>query len=272
MLLRTTDVDGLRRGASVPSIPTTPQVTLAAAAELACTVAHQRSAGCSLLGEAADGWFRNFAPWRAMVAWLVDGRRPTAPDVFAAPVFELWPIEFEGDIVGTRWTEFQDRFRRSATNHGFTSRLGAALSMALREMCDNIVQHAGGVRGFAAYQVAEKRVAWTVVDVGRGVLASLRTSERWRSISTSEAALLAVWNDHASSRPDKLRGTGFGQVELSLAALNGHLRIRSGDAVLELSGTSGALRQTRRSNPELLGLQMGATCALGPVDDFPLTV
>lgn len=271
MLLRTTDVDGLRRTASVPAIQMTPQITLAAAAELACTVAHQRGAGRSLLGEAADGWFRSLVPWRSMVDWLVDGRRPTPPDVFAAPVFEVWPIEFEDDIVGTRWTEFQDRFRRSATHHGFTSRLGAALSMALREMCDNIVQHARGARGFAAYQFAEKRVAWTVVDVGRGVLASLRASERWRSISTSEAALLAVWNDHASSRPDRLSGTGFGQVELSLAALNGHLRFRSGDAVLELSGTSGALTQTYRSNPELLGLQVGATCALGPPGDFSLT-
>lgn len=206
-----------------------------------------------------------------MADWLVDGRRPTPPDVFAAPVFELWPIDSEDDIVGTRWTEFQDRFRRSATNHGFTSRLGAALSMALREMCDNVVQHAGGARGFAAYQLAEKRVAWTVVDVGRGVLASLRMSERWRSISTSQAALLAVWNEHASSRPGKHSGTGFGQVELSLAALNGHLRFRTGDAVLELAGTSGALTQTHRSNPALRGLQVGATCALGILGDFSLT-
>ncbi len=272
MLLGVTDVDGLRRAATVPSLSSKPEITLAAAAELACTVVHRRAAGETALGDAAAGWFRGLAPWHAMVAWLVDGQRPAAVGDWSAPVFEMWAIEVDDDIVGTEWGLYQQRFKRSAEAHGFSSKLGAALSMAMGEMADNIVSHADGGRGFAAFQFANKQVAWTVVDVGRGVLASLRSSPRWQSrLSSAQDALLAVWRDQASSRPDHPKGTGFRQVEKSLAALNGQLRFRTDDAVLELSGTTGALQPTYRSSPDMRGLQIAVGCALETPSAFPLT-
>lgn len=270
-LLRPIDVDGLRRTEVVPALAAAPAITLAGAVELACTVA-SGGAERSALAQAAARWFGGLSLWRTMIAWLVDGQRPLRPaDPMSAPIFEMWAIEGEDDVAGTDWILYQDRFRRTATQFGFSSALGAALSRALAEMADNIYQHSGGGRGFAVFCFAEKRVSWCVADLGQGMLASLRSSERWAHLQNARDALVAVWHARATSRPGASSGDGFRQVERSLAALNGHLRFRTDDAVLELVGTSGALRPISRTNPELPGLQIAATCALGDPGDLPVT-
>jgi hypothetical protein len=134
-------------------------------------------------------------------------------------------------------------------------------------MADNVYQHAGGARGLAVFQFDHKRASWCVADVGQGVLASLRSNERWSHLQTARDALVAVWHDGATRRQDARTGDGFRQVERSLAALNGHLRFRTGDAVLELAGANGALRSSSRTNPMLPGLQISAACALGDPAD-----
>lgn len=270
MLLRPIDVDGLRRTEVVPALAAAPAITLAAAVELACTVA-SGGAERSSLAQATARWFGGLSLWRAMIAWLVDGQRPSRPaDAMSAPTFEMWAIEDEDDVTGTDFVLYQDRFRRTATQHGFSSALGAALSRALAEMADNVYQHSGGCRGLAVFHFAEKRVSWCVADLGQGMLASLRSSERWAHLENAQAALVAVWHAQATSRPGASSGDGFRQVERSLAALNGHLRFRTDDAVLELVGTSGALRPTSRTNPMLRGLQIAATCALGDPGDVSI--
>jgi hypothetical protein len=262
-LLRPIDIDGLRRAEAVPALPDEPAITLAAAVELACTIASGGTERAAL-AEAATRWFGRLTLWRAMIAWFIDGKRPRRPaDAMSAPVSEMWAIESEDDVVGTDWVLFQDRFRRTATRHGFSSSLGAALSRALAEMADNVYQHSGGARGLAVFHFDDKRVSWCVADVGQGVLGSLRSSERWSHLQNARDALVAVWHEGATRRPGSSTGDGFRQVDRSLAALSGHLRFRTDDAVLELAGTNGALRPTSRTNPMLPGLQIAATCALG---------
>jgi hypothetical protein len=262
-LLRPIDIDGLRRAEAVPALADEPAITLAAAVELACTIASGGTERAAL-AEAAASWFGRLTLWRAMIAWLVEGKRPPRPaDAMSAPVSEMWAIEGEDDVAGTNWVLFQDRFRRTATRHGFSSSLGAALSRALAEMADNVYQHSGGARGLAVFHFADKRVSWCVGDVGQGVLGSLRSSERWSHLQSARDALVAVWHDGATRRPGARAGDGFRQVERSLAALSGRLRFRTDNAVLELEGMSGALRPTSRTTPVLAGLQIAATCALG---------
>lgn len=270
-VLRPIDVDGLRRTDNVPSLPDAPQITLAGAVELACTIA-ARGAADAALGVAAARWFGRLALWRTMTGWLLEGTRPTHPvDAMSSPISELWAIENEDDVAGTGWVLFQDRFRRTATRHGFSSSLGAALSRALAEMADNVHQHAGGGRGLAVFHFADKRVAWCAADIGQGVLASLQSSERWAHLESARDALKAVWYEGATRRPEARSGDGFRQVERSLAALNGRLRFRTGDDVLELMGTGGALRPTSRTNPALPGLQISATCAVGEPGEILVT-
>jgi hypothetical protein len=238
-------------------------ITLAAAVELACTVAAQTRDGEPSLRRPAEAWFADLPLWVDALDWLVDGRRPTAAEEWSAPTWEIWPIESEDDVTSVDWCLYQDRFRRAATQHGFSTNLAAALSMALAEMADNVYQHAGGSRGFAVFQVVERCVHWCVADLGRGVLASLRSSERWSSLENAQGALVAACRGGATSRAGAAAGNGFRQVERSLASLNGWLRFRSDDAVIELHGTSGALQSRLRSNPRLAGLQIAASCAIG---------
>jgi len=270
-LLRPIDVDALRRAHTVPAVAGKPSITLAGAVELACTIAASDT-DRSMLAEAAARWFGELTLWRHMTSWLIDGSRPPRPsDSTSAPLAELWAIDSEEDVAGTEWALFQDRFRRTATQHGFSSSLGAALSRALAEMADNIYQHSNDARGFAVFHFAEKRVSWCVADVGQGVLSSLRESERWVHLKDAREALSAIWTHGATSRPGAQSGDGFRQVERSLAALSGHLRVRSGDAVLELAGaSSGVLTPTLRTNPLLRGLQIGATCGLSESGEIPI--
>jgi hypothetical protein len=270
--LHTIDVDGLRRSEIVPTLAGNPSITLAAAVELACTVA-AGGTGRAALAQVTAQWFGRLPLWRTMTAWLVDGDRPPrVVDPASAPVWEMWAIERDDDVTGTDWRLYQDRFRRSATQHGFTTSLGAALSKALAEMADNVYQHSGGVRGFVVFCFAERCVAWCVADLGRGVLGSLRSSERWAHLSNARDALGAAWFQHATRRPGPNSGTGFREVERSLAALNGHLRFRTDDAVLELDGRSGGLQPKTASNPMLRGLQLSATCAVGGTSDVLVTL
>ena len=165
------------------------------------------------------------------------------------------------DDLNTDWLLFLDRFRRSLRDNGFSNSLSAALSKALGEMTDNVVQHSG-TRGVAVFHVGERWTSWGVADIGRGVLNSLKTNPKWHRLAGSQEALLAVWRDGATRRVSPTRGDGFRQVELSLASLNGRLRFRSGDAVLVLDGTHGTPKSIVRANPELAGVQVSATCAL----------
>ena len=262
MILRPVDVDGIRRGDVVDGTAPTG-ATLAAAVELACTVAARQATGDDSLRRDADRWLGAGAFWNDAIRWLVDGRRPPPAARWSAPSLELWGIETEDDVTSDDWQLYQDRFRRSAVEHGFASNLAAAISMAIAEMADNVYQHSGCTRGLAVFQVADRAVHWCVGDIGRGVLGSLRTSERWASLRTAQEALTAVWRDGATSRSSATEGSGFRQVERSLASLHGWLRFRSDDAVLELSGATGVPKARLRSSPPLSGLQIAVSRSIG---------
>lgn len=271
MILRPVDVDGIRRGLVVGEVTPTA-ATLAAAVELACAVAARQATGDDSLRRDADRWLGAGTFWNDAISWLVDGRRPSPVARWSAPTLEAWGIETEHDITSDDWQLYQDRFRRAAVEHGFTSNLAAAISMAIAEMADNVYQHSGGARGLAVFQVADRAVHWCVGDIGRGVLGSLRACDRWTSLRTTQEALTAVWRDAATSRPDAAEGSGFRQVERSLASLHGWLRFRSGDAVLELSGATGVPQARLRSNPPLSGLQISVSCSIGkPSEIVPVS-
>lgn len=270
MLLRHVDVDGLRRMQTVPDVRPTG-ITLGAAIELICGAVSASQTGDNRLRAAATHWFGSIPTFSHTLAWIETGERPPVSPATSSPVADVWAIEDEGDVTSAAWTLFQDRFRRSAAAHGFSSQLGAALSLAMREMGDNIFQHAGGARGVVAFQLTKRAAFWSVADLGRGALARLRDNPTWQHLESAEAALTAIWRDHASSRVSG-GGSGFRQVERSIASLNGFLRFRSGDGVLELSGEAGTLQSTVRSSPSMPGFQLSICCGIGyPAGDRPLT-
>ncbi|HZT43189.1 MAG TPA: hypothetical protein VFA07_13550 [Chthonomonadaceae bacterium] len=184
--------------------------------------------------------------------------------------FGLVKLETRGimnanDIIEPAWSLFEDRFRRSLIDSGFSSRLAQALAGAFHEMTDNVAQHSEKntrtANGVAGYFVCQQWMTFSVADVGRGVLKSLHDNPNWRHLTNSKDALLAAVNEYASRRGD-FHGDGFKEVHKALAGLNGLLRFRSGDGVLHMDGRSGPINVHPGFSPQLIGLQLSITCTL----------
>jgi len=277
LLLQTTDIDSFRSrsaqldGVSFQSI-TPSGITLAALLELACSWWMWTQNAANAPSQVVASWGMHLTDIRHANALLVDGaevQKRCAP--FDAPRKELWCIRSRDDWCGDPATLFQARFRRSLEQRGFGKKLSIALSKAMQEMADNVVQHSGRddahpARGLVGYHIEERWMTYAVADVGRGILASLRTNPRWGSLLSSEGALRASICQHASRRIDAPYGAGFSQVQKSLADLNGKLRFRSGDACLTLAGYRDARRVILSSSPHLLGFQLAVTCSLDGED------
>lgn len=149
----------------------------------------------------------------------------------------------------------------------FPKTFAEALSKVLGEMADNVVQHSeemGAVyTGIGGYHVADRESAFAVIDVGRGVLASLNTSQTWKHLKTSRQALRSIVEQRASSRSQQGEGEGFKQLFKALVDRNCLIRLRSGDAVVTITdGADG--REGRESGSAVLaGFQVSVCCAIG---------
>lgn len=242
VLLRVADVSELRRlvlqGTGLPT--SVPHPSLGAAVELACSAYFWHS-----LSPAAFERFKTWAFAEPLLAetWAaLEGTRPMGPEYSA--------IERDVRTVTdvTAQGLFGNRFRASLVEIGtYSNEFANGLGGALEEMVDNVLQHSTGRRGCGAsavmaYEVGVRSFSFSVGDVGRGVLTSLRENPRWRTLRDDQAALDAVLVHHASSRGSD-PGTGFRLVVRTLADL-GTFRYRTGDAYVTVETDVVAHRRT----------------------------
>ena len=89
---------------------------------------------------------------------------------------EFYVVAGEEDILENRYFgEYLVRFEFSVNRSGFPRRTAVALQAGLEEMAANVVNHAKTpVPALIGYQVTGSVAQFCVVDVGRGVLQSLR--------------------------------------------------------------------------------------------------
>ncbi|HYI01901.1 hypothetical protein [Hyalangium sp.] len=282
MLLNAATIDEVRaylvqgRAAAIEGVRPSG-ITLDAALELACA-ATQWEASSNAIGTALFKKWSGTSSVLPEAASLLSGevQAPSTPEMFAAPQFELFLLRRRADILETPWDLYRQRFGRSLKSQGFSSTLAHALSKALDEMADNVIQHSGSdeskpATGLIGYHVNERWMQFAVVDLGRGLLNSLRTNPKWSTLSDSKSALQEAIQNYATRRKSEKEGGGFKQVHKALADLNGHLRFRSGDAVLTLDGRGKERAARIMSSPVLPGFQLSVTCSLdqaGP--DLPL--
>lgn len=273
VILQTSDIDSLRNRADdagvAPFFEVRPSgITLPALLELVCSSCMRPHSAGERFEAIIQAWSQYLPDLRHARQLLVTGvgsRKKSAP--FEAPLKELWRIQSRSDWTDDPASLFQSRFRRSLEKQGFGKKLSLALSKAMQEMADNVVQHSGSdeehpAPGLVGYHVEERWMTYAVADIGRGVLASLETNPRWSTLSGSGHALRAAIYQNASRRIGSAGGAGFSEVQKSLADLNGTLRFRSGDACLTLVGRRTARLATLSSNPYLVGFQLAATCCL----------
>jgi hypothetical protein len=175
---------------------------------------------------------------------------------------EFCVIQGQDEVDERPWQEFEIRFDRSAQAVGFQPLAAHGLQAALHEMVDNALDHAQApIAVLVGYQVMEGVALFSVADVGRGVLASLRSNPAYRHLQTDKDAVREALKDGVSRYGPSRGGLGFRQVFKSLLAQWGYLRFRSGNGSITMDGTDlDADKGEARYPPSLPGFQVTVCC------------
>lgn len=252
------DIDQLRRllarGEAPPSGFRFTGIELGAALELAAASTLE---GDATLRALLDEWSRTDE--------RLDGARrafagvSTDAELFSAPTLEFAALRSRADLQQMP-ARFFDRFTRSLKAHGF-DHLSVGIAKAFFDMADNVIQHSGmdvdhTALGVVGYEVGDRRCAFAVADIGRGVLASLATNRDWSELKSSAEALDAAVRRGASRRAGQGPGHGFSDLHRALADLLGSLWFSTGDAVLKLEGQPNHRVVSSSERLQMTGLQI----------------
>lgn len=161
------------------------------------------------------------------------------------------------------WTQRLHNLLRELIVNGFPSSLARGLTGGVAEMVDNIWQHAGTpAPGLLVYRVCRRKFAFSVADIGVGILASLRKNPQYRWLDSSMDAIGQAMRPGVSACNGG--GMGFPSLFHAIADLWGNARLRSGEASLLIDRTHEQRTIDRTYLPFLPGLHVSVRCALDP--------
>ena len=180
---------------------------------------------------------RAFAEVCSPIGLRANGSQKLAPTLMTSQPYEFIILAKDEGTTASRWTEFSSRFVLSSTKIGFVRKQSLGISVAMQEMADNAVIHSESSTGIlVGYQAVENYVACVIADMGIGVLASLRTNERYQHLATHADAIKTALKPGESRYGFGKGGTGFATVFKYAAEARGTLRFRSGEASVSLDG------------------------------------
>ncbi|MDB6027266.1 MAG: uncharacterized protein JWM68_3489, partial [Verrucomicrobiales bacterium] len=187
-------------------------------------------------------------------------------NMWDARCLEFYPIANRNWNASQDYHPFESRFVKAAKEAGF-GKTSEALAGAMFEMADNIIQHSSESSqsispGLLGYHVVEGKACFVISDGGQGALASLQRNPRWIALKNSKDALLAIIENHASSRQHGGEGEGFKEVFRSIANLNGVVELRSFDGNVKITGSPNGRCAEVRFIGRLPGFQVRVSCAL----------
>jgi hypothetical protein len=192
------------------------------------------------------------------------GSQKTPPRDTHPREVEFYVVGCESDIKDNKFFgEYLLRFEFSAKHVGFGKKTAVALQAALEEMATNVVNHADSpVPALAGYQATRNTAQFCVVDVGSGVLHSLRANPAYAHLSLhSDAIRTALHNGVSCVTGDIRRGNGFNSVFKALAEQWGRLRFRSGEGLVAMDGMAlDADHGKEQDLPYLNGFQVAISC------------
>ena len=148
-----------------------------------------------------------------------------------------------------RFTDFLMRAKRAGRNAGLSPDVSGQLVAAMRELHDNIGEHAQAPHtGIVAFRAESGAFEFVVADRGVGVLRSLRRCKEHAGLRDEGTALQTALRDGVSRHGSKgRRGYGFRPIFVGLINLYGELRFRSGDHVVTMDGTGPGIGTSRVS-------------------------
>ncbi|ANL49614.1 hypothetical protein AMC87_PB00290 (plasmid) [Rhizobium phaseoli] len=162
------------------------------------------------------------------------------------------------------WTAFVHRSRTGAANAGFSADHSAKLVAAIGEVYSNVIEHSDNVSsGYVAYRATSGQFEFVVADQGIGVLESLRTNPKYRSLKDSGAALELALERGTSRHLDSGHGFGFVPIFVGLANISRVVRFRSGDhARITVRERSGRITSATRESARCRGFFCSVLCDL----------
>jgi hypothetical protein len=263
MVVTPIDIDAIRKrvaegAAGALQTEGVSDVTVGAALELACAGANWRSVddkvGLKLLEDLAAR-----VPLLRAAIDAFSGRETQLSDALLRPL--------DRGLVVDSASDYFMRFQQALRYHGFANRLDYGIVEAFKEMADNVIQHSGPsvdepARAIVGYRVRHESMTFGVADLGRGVLASLKTNPRWTLLTNAREALVAAVCRRATRRAEVTEGSGFSNLHRALADTFGHLRFRSGGASLSLDGRASPRHAASKDTVEAKGFQLSVTCCL----------
>jgi anti-sigma regulatory factor (Ser/Thr protein kinase) len=111
------------------------------------------------------------------------------------------------------WELYAIRFSRSAQAAGFNKTVADGLMGALYEMTRNALEHAESPHPvLVGYQADGGMALFCVVDVGRGVLASLRSCRDYSHLTKHDEAISTAIQEGTSRHGHRQGGLGFREV------------------------------------------------------------
>ena len=172
-------------------------------------------------------------------------------------------IVLPSDEDGVWWSARLRELISDLKDDAFPVNLARALTGAVAEMVDNIWLHSDAQDpGLVAYQVRRRKFAFSVLDTGIGVLASLRKNPRYQWLNSSMDGIKYAIQPGVSRFDGG--GMGFPSLLHALADLWGNARLRTGEASLHIDRTQDQRKIDFRYLPHLPGLHVSARCALDP--------
>ncbi|HEX4838342.1 MAG TPA: hypothetical protein VFV03_07465 [Solirubrobacteraceae bacterium] len=142
----------------------------------------------------------------------------------------------------------------------------SAVLVCLSEVSENVVHHAEAEHGFGAAQGWNKTSQFEIgiVDLGRGVRASLTANPDYADIEDDASAISTALDARVTSTPDRNSGIGLYITRRLLAANGGSLLVRSGYGAV-YSGSTDEVRTEAEFMP-------GTLVALRARTDRPLDI
>lgn len=265
MLLREFEVELLReRALPFEAFAGFRTLSLGALLELCCAYSAPTHAAPELRGLVHT--LASRAPALRVALEVLHGGVANAPAHWDRPVWEVRLLSDAHEWLTGAGTDFEQRFSRSlVARGGLDQRAARQFSKALGEMTSNVIEHSGSgdgapARALVAYQVDPNWLCFSVGDVGRGVLSSLRSNPAYAHLTTSREALNAAVRQQATRKTDQTEGRGFITIHRALASRNGLLRFRSGDATLSLDGSRTLPTWGETASAPMAGLQTTVVC------------
>jgi hypothetical protein len=159
------------------------------------------------------------------------------------------------------WTKQLQALKERLVTNGFSSTLAGAVTGGVGEMVDNAWLHSFcDEPALLVYQVRSGEFAFSVADLGVGVLESLSKNPKYGFLRSSMDAISFAIQPLVSRLENG--GMGFATMLESMAELWGHARIRSGEAALLIDRTKETAIKNFIYLPQLPGLHVSAHCSL----------